>query len=69
MEGHINDAVEKGAKIVVGGKRHSLGGSFFEPTILRDVTVNMRCSQEETFGPLAPIIRYNFLQDHQHLQK
>ncbi|KAL5015341.1 hypothetical protein ScPMuIL_009611 [Solemya velum] len=58
VESHVEDAVAKGAQVLLGGKRHSLGGSFFEPTLLRDVTVNMRCSQEETFGPLASVIRF-----------
>ena len=58
VEEHINDATSKGAKIVAGGKRHSLGGSFFEPTILTDVTPKMAVAKEETFGPLAPLFRF-----------
>ncbi|MGE5537388.1 MAG: NADP-dependent succinate-semialdehyde dehydrogenase [Gemmatimonas sp.] len=58
MEEHIGDAVAKGAKIVLGGKRHSLGGSFFEPTIVTGVTTEMKVAREETFGPLAPIFRF-----------
>ena len=54
---HVEDAVRKGAKVVTGGKNHSLGGNFYEPTILSNVTPDMVCSKEETFGPLAPIIR------------
>lgn len=58
MEEHINDALSKGARIVLGGKRHQLGGSFFEPTIICDVTSEMLVSKEETFGPLAPVFRF-----------
>jgi len=54
----VKDAVSKGGKVVVGGARHRLGGSFFEPTIITDVNVDMKCAQEETFGPVAPIIKY-----------
>ena len=54
---HIDDAVSKGAKIVVGGKE--LGGNFFEPTILRDVTTKMAVAREETFGPVAPLFRFS----------
>jgi succinate-semialdehyde dehydrogenase/glutarate-semialdehyde dehydrogenase len=59
VEEHIGDAVKKGARIVLGGKRHSLGGSFFEPTIITDVTSEMLVAREETFGPLAPIFRFS----------
>ncbi|MEI6206418.1 MAG: NADP-dependent succinate-semialdehyde dehydrogenase [Desulfuromonadales bacterium] len=59
VEEHITDAVNKGAKIALGGKRHALGGSFFEPTIITDVTPEMLVAKEETFGPLAPIFRFN----------
>lgn len=58
VEEHIADAVAKGAKIAAGGKRHALGGSFFEPTILTDVTPQMAVAREETFGPLAPLFRF-----------
>ena len=58
MEEHISDAVAHGAKIVLGGKRHGLGGSFFEPTIVTGVTPEMKVAREETFGPLAPIFRF-----------
>jgi succinate-semialdehyde dehydrogenase/glutarate-semialdehyde dehydrogenase len=58
VEEHIADAVGKGAKIVAGGKRHALGGSFFEPTILTGVTSQMAVAREETFGPLAPLFRF-----------
>jgi succinate-semialdehyde dehydrogenase / glutarate-semialdehyde dehydrogenase len=53
---HIDDAVGKGAKIVVGGK--ALGGNFFEPTLIRDVTSRMMVAREETFGPVAPLFRF-----------
>ncbi len=59
VEEHLADATSKGAKIAVGGKRHSLGGTFFEPTIVTEVTQDMKVAKEETFGPLAPIFRFN----------
>tara|TARA_R110000868_G_scaffold228684_1_gene481619 strand:- start:2354 stop:3808 length:1455 start_codon:yes stop_codon:yes gene_type:complete len=59
VEEHLADATSKGAKIVVGGKRHALGGTFFEPTIVTEVTQDMKVAKEETFGPLAPIFRFN----------
>ncbi len=58
VEEHIADAVAKGARIVQGGKRHELGGTFFQPTILCDVTPRMLVAREETFGPVAPIFRF-----------
>ena len=58
VEEHISDATAKGARVVVGGKRHALGGTFFEPTVLADVTPDMLVSREETFGPLAPLYRF-----------
>ena len=58
VEEHIADAVKKGAKVVTGGKRHSLGHSFFEPTILVNVTTDMKVTREETFGPVAPLFRF-----------
>ena len=58
VEEHIEDAVGKGARIVVGGRRHALGGTYFEPTILADVTPEMKVAREETFGPLAPLFRF-----------
>uniref|UniRef100_A0A8C4U3M3 Succinate-semialdehyde dehydrogenase, mitochondrial n=1 Tax=Falco tinnunculus TaxID=100819 RepID=A0A8C4U3M3_FALTI len=58
VERHINDAVSQGASVVTGGKRHSLGKNFFEPTLLSNVTTKMLCTQEETFGPLAPVIKF-----------
>jgi len=58
IEEHIADAVEKGAKIKVGGERHERGGSFFQPTLLTDVTPDMLVAKDETFGPLAPMFRF-----------
>jgi succinate-semialdehyde dehydrogenase/glutarate-semialdehyde dehydrogenase len=58
VEHHIADAVKKGAKVVVGGKRHALGGSFFQPTVLANVTTDMAVTREETFGPVAPLFRF-----------
>jgi succinate-semialdehyde dehydrogenase / glutarate-semialdehyde dehydrogenase len=58
VEQHITDALSRGARIVIGGKRHELGGSFFQPTVLADVTQDMAVSREETFGPLAPVSRF-----------
>jgi succinate-semialdehyde dehydrogenase/glutarate-semialdehyde dehydrogenase len=55
---HIDDALGKGAQVVLGGQSHALGGSFFEPTILVDVPRDARVSREETFGPLAPLFRF-----------
>lgn len=59
VEKHVNDAVSKGATIVTGGKRHHLGRNYFEPTLLSSVTQDMLCSREETFGPLAPVIKFD----------
>jgi len=59
VEEHIADAVAKGASIRLGGKRHALGGTFFEPTILCNVTTDMLVAKEETFGPVAPIFRFD----------
>jgi len=59
VEEHIADALSKGARLVCGGKRHALGGSFFEPTILADVTADMAMAKEETFGPVASLFRFN----------
>ncbi len=58
VEEHIADAVAKGARIALGGRRHELGGSFFEPTILTGVTPQMLVAREETFGPVAPLFRF-----------
>jgi len=58
VEEHIADALEKGATLVTGGKRHALGGTFFEPTILTGATQQMKVAREETFGPVAPLFRF-----------
>jgi len=63
VEAHIADAVSKGARIAVGGKRHALAGTFFEPTILTDVTTDMQVAREETFGPVAPLFRFETEED------
>lgn len=57
-ERHIADALSNGAKIITGGKRHALGGTFFEPTVLADVRPDALVAHEETFGPLAPVFRF-----------
>jgi succinate-semialdehyde dehydrogenase/glutarate-semialdehyde dehydrogenase len=59
VEEHVQDALGKGAKVVLGGKRHALGGTFFEPTILANVTRDMLVAREETFGPLAPLFKFD----------
>jgi len=58
VEEQVSDAVKKGGKVIVGGKRHSLGGSFYEPTVISGATKEMLAFKEETFGPLAPIFRF-----------
>jgi succinate-semialdehyde dehydrogenase / glutarate-semialdehyde dehydrogenase len=58
VESHIADAIQKGAKLLQGGKRHALGNSFFEPTVLADVTSDSLIFSEETFGPVAPLFRF-----------
>src|SRR5207237_10554272 len=58
VEAHIADALKKGAHVALGGKRHALGGSFFEPTVLTDVTTDMVITKEETVGPVAPLYRF-----------
>jgi succinate-semialdehyde dehydrogenase / glutarate-semialdehyde dehydrogenase len=58
VEEHIADALGKGARLAAGGKRHALGGNFFEPTVLTDVTPGMKVAREETFGPVAPLFRF-----------
>ncbi|XP_036724749.1 succinate-semialdehyde dehydrogenase, mitochondrial isoform X2 [Balaenoptera musculus] len=59
VEKHVSDAISKGATVVTGGKRHQVGKNFFEPTLLSNVTQDMLCSQEETFGPVAPVIKFD----------
>jgi succinate-semialdehyde dehydrogenase / glutarate-semialdehyde dehydrogenase len=63
VEEHVGDALANGARIVVGGKRHSLGGRFYEPTVLVDVTPSMMIAREETFGPVAPLFRFTTDED------
>jgi succinate-semialdehyde dehydrogenase/glutarate-semialdehyde dehydrogenase len=63
VQRHIADAVERGASVVTGGKRHPLGQHFFEPTLLTGVTRDMLVAQEETFGPVAPVIRFDTEQE------
>jgi succinate-semialdehyde dehydrogenase / glutarate-semialdehyde dehydrogenase len=63
VEAHIHDAVSKGARVLLGGKRHSLGRTFFQPTVLGDVTPEMDVASEETFGPVAPLFRFKTEQD------
>jgi succinate-semialdehyde dehydrogenase / glutarate-semialdehyde dehydrogenase len=58
VQEHIDDAVKKGACVIAGGKPHQLGGTFFEPTIIRDVTSKMLVATEETFGPVAPLFKF-----------
>ncbi|VTJ51857.1 Hypothetical predicted protein [Marmota monax] len=59
VEKHVSDAISKGATVVMGGKRHQFGKNFFEPTLLSSVTRDMLCAHEETFGPLAPVIKFD----------
>lgn len=59
VEEHVADAVAKGAKLAIGGKRHVLGGTFYEPTVLTDVTPAMAIAREETFGPVAPLFKFH----------
>jgi len=58
MEEHIQDATSKGARVVLGGTRHDLGHSFFQPTILADVPKSALVAKDETFGPLAPVFKF-----------
>jgi succinate-semialdehyde dehydrogenase/glutarate-semialdehyde dehydrogenase len=58
IEEHIADALAKGAQVVAGGKRHKLGGTFFEPTVMTGVTPDMSVAREETFGPLSPVFKF-----------
>jgi succinate-semialdehyde dehydrogenase / glutarate-semialdehyde dehydrogenase len=63
VEEHVADALKHGASIVVGGKRHALGGNFYEPTVLADVTREMMVAREETFGPVAPLFKFKTEED------
>ena len=55
---HVDDAISKGASVAAGGKRHALGGNYFEPTVLTDMTPDMIIAREETFGPVSPLFRF-----------
>jgi succinate-semialdehyde dehydrogenase / glutarate-semialdehyde dehydrogenase len=66
VEEHIQDAVSQGARVLLGGNRHALGQTFFEPTVLAGVTPHMKVAREETFGPLAPL--FSFDTDEQAIQ-
>jgi succinate-semialdehyde dehydrogenase/glutarate-semialdehyde dehydrogenase len=66
VEEHVADALAKGGKVALGGKRHALGGTFFEPTILTHITPEMLVAREETFGPVAPI--FSFKDERQAIQ-
>jgi succinate-semialdehyde dehydrogenase/glutarate-semialdehyde dehydrogenase len=59
VEEHIGDALALGAKLLIGGQRHSLGGHFFQPTILLEISPKAKLMSEETFGPVAPLIRFS----------
>ena len=59
VEEHVADALAKGARVLSGGKRHALGGTFYEPTLLADVDARMLIAREETFGPVAPLFRFD----------
>jgi succinate-semialdehyde dehydrogenase / glutarate-semialdehyde dehydrogenase len=59
VEAHVADAVAQGARVLTGGRRHARGGTFYEPTVLADVTPQMRVAREETFGPVAPLFRFH----------
>ncbi len=67
VEAHICDALAKGAQVTVGGNRHALGGTFFEPTVLLDATPDMAVASEETFGPLAPLFRFKTDEEAVHM--
>ncbi|HEY2091595.1 MAG TPA: aldehyde dehydrogenase family protein, partial [Thermoanaerobaculia bacterium] len=60
---HVADAEQKGAKVVVGGKRHALGRTFYEPTVIANVDSSMLVAREETFGPVAPVFRFKDEED------
>ncbi|WP_240724829.1 NAD-dependent succinate-semialdehyde dehydrogenase [Onishia niordana] len=58
VQSHVSDALEHGGRLICGGEPHSLGGTFYQPTVIADVTPEMRVAREETFGPLAPVFRF-----------
>ncbi len=59
VESHVADALAQGGRVAAGGKRHALGGNFYEPTVLLDVAPGMKVAREETFGPVAPLFRFD----------
>ena len=59
VEAHVADALSKGARLLCGGQRHALGGNFYAPTVLADITPAMKVAREETFGPVAPLFRFS----------
>ena len=63
VESHISDAINKGANLLSGGKKHTLGGTYFEPTVLTEVNRSMKITQEETFGPVAPLFKFSNEED------
>ncbi len=63
VQQHVDDAVAKGARLMTGGQRHTLGGTFYQPTILAGVTRDMRIACEETFGPVAPLFSFKTEQE------
>lgn len=63
VQSHLQDALDKGAKILTGGKPHELGGTFFEPTVIGNVDKTMRVAREETFGPMAPLFKFTDVDD------
>jgi succinate-semialdehyde dehydrogenase/glutarate-semialdehyde dehydrogenase len=63
VDAHVEDARRRGARLLAGGRRHALGGTFYEPTVLADVTTEMLVCREETFGPVAPLVRFENEQD------
>jgi succinate-semialdehyde dehydrogenase / glutarate-semialdehyde dehydrogenase len=67
VEEHIADVIAGGGKVVLGGHRHKLGGLFFEPTVVTGVTPDMKVSREETFGPLAPLFKFETEEEVIHL--
>ncbi|WP_355661527.1 NAD-dependent succinate-semialdehyde dehydrogenase [Halomonas salifodinae] len=59
VQSHVRDALDKGGRLICGGEPHALGGTFFQPTVIADVTREMKVATEETFGPLAPVFRFD----------
>ncbi|MGP1615730.1 MAG: aldehyde dehydrogenase family protein, partial [Pollutimonas bauzanensis] len=59
VQEHVQDAVAKGANVDVGGQAHALGGRYYQPTVLSNITEDMLCMREETFGPLAPVVKFS----------